>query len=88
MSWGNTYTYKLKKVRIGQNKCIRNVFFANRSECVTPYFNLSRMLKFDNIFLLETVIFTYKIINEKGNLLLFSMHNSCLQDTICTKSKF
>ena len=45
ISWGNTYTSKLQKIRTGQNKCIRNIFFANKRESATPYFNLLRILK-------------------------------------------
>ena len=68
ISWGNTYTSKLENVRIGLNKCIRNIFFANRRESVTPHFNLLRVLKFDNIILLKTATFIYKIINGNDNL--------------------
>ena len=68
ISWGNTYTSKLQKIRIGQNKCIRNIFFANKRESATPYFNLLRILKFDNMFLFKIATFTYKVVNEKENL--------------------
>ncbi len=33
-----------------------------------PYFNLFRILKFDNMFLFKIATFTYKVINEKDNL--------------------
>ena len=61
ISWGNTYTSKLQKIRIGQNKCIRNIFFANKRESATPYFNLLRILKFDNMFINENVNLNIKL---------------------------
>jgi hypothetical protein len=32
MSWGNTYTSKLTKLRSSQNKCIRNKFFTRKKK--------------------------------------------------------
>jgi hypothetical protein len=34
----------------------------------SAYFNLLRILKFDNMFLFKIATFTYKVINEKDNL--------------------
>jgi hypothetical protein len=62
MSWGNTYRTNLNKIRSGQNACVRSIFFASKSENATPYYNLLKILKFDDIFKLKISIFTYKII--------------------------
>ena len=48
MSWGNTYTSKLTKLRSSQNKCTRSIFFARKKENITPYYNLLGILKLDN----------------------------------------
>jgi hypothetical protein len=53
MSWGNTYTSKINKIRTKQNKVIRSVFFAHSRENVTSYFKLLGILKFDNILKLR-----------------------------------
>ena len=68
MSWGNTYTSKMNKIRTKQNKVIRSVFFAHSRENVTSYFKLLGILKFDNIFKLRIAEFTYKLINMKTNV--------------------
>ena len=68
MSWGNTYSTTLTKLRSRQNKCIKNIFFASRRENATPHYNLFSVLKFDNIFKLKIGIFTYKIIHDKSNI--------------------
>ena len=59
MSWGNTFTSKMNKIRTKQNKVIRSVFFAHSRETVTSYFKLLGILKFDNIFKLRIAEFTY-----------------------------
>ena len=68
MSWGNTYTSKMNKIRTKQNKVIRSVFFAHSRENITSYFKLLGILKFDNIFKLRIAEFTYKLINMKTNV--------------------
>ena len=35
MSWGNTYTSKLTKIRTKQNKCTRNIFCKLERKCIT-----------------------------------------------------
>ena len=64
MSWGNTYTTHLSKIRIAQNKCVRNIFFAHKREDASTYLNLLGMLNVDNVFKLKIAIFTYKILNN------------------------
>ena len=68
MSWGNTYTSKMNKIRTKQNKVIKSVFFAHSRENVISYFKLLGILKFDNIFKLRIAEFTYKLINMKTNV--------------------
>ena len=64
MSWGNTYTTHLSKIRTAQNKCVRNIFFAHKREDASTYFNLLGILNVDNVFKLKIAIFTYKILNN------------------------
>jgi hypothetical protein len=68
MSWGNTYTSKLTKLRSSQNKCIRSIFFARKKENVTPYYNLLGILKLDNVFQLKIATFVYKILAETNDV--------------------
>ncbi len=68
MSWGNTYRTNLNKIRSAQNACVKSIFFASKRENATPYYNLLKILKFDNIFKLKISIFTYKIIHDKTNI--------------------
>ena len=49
MSWGNTYTTNLNKIRSSQNACVKSIFFAPKRENVTPYYNLLKILKFSNM---------------------------------------
>jgi hypothetical protein len=44
---------KLSDIRTIQNKCIRNIFFANKTDNALPYYNLLNILCFDNIFKLK-----------------------------------
>ena len=68
LSWGNTYTSKLAKIRTKQNRCIRNICFAYVfRENATPY-NVLGILKLDNIFKLRIAEFSYKIINMQSNI--------------------
>jgi hypothetical protein len=68
MSWGNTYTTVLNKLRSCQNACIKSIFFAHMRENATPYYNILNILKLDNMFKLKIRIFTYKIINDQSNI--------------------
>lgn len=68
MSWGNTYTSKLAKIRTKQNRCIRNICFAHHRENATPYYNILGILRLDNIFKLRIAEFSYKIINMQSNI--------------------
>ena len=68
MSWGNACVSKLKKLKSGQNKCIRTIFFAGKRESATPYYSLVGILKLDSVFKLKFAVFTYKVINEKSQL--------------------
>ena len=68
MSWGNTYRTNLNKIRSAQNACVKSIFFASKRENATPYYNLLKILKFDNIFKLKISIFTYNIIHDKTNI--------------------
>ena len=68
MSWGNTYTTVLNKLRSCQNACIKSIFFAHMRENATPYYNILNILKLDNMFKLKIGIFTYKIINDQSNI--------------------
>ncbi len=36
ISWSNTYTSKLQKIRIGQHKCIRNIFLPIKGKVLCP----------------------------------------------------
>ena len=65
MSWGNTYTTHLNKIRTAQNKCVKNIFFAHKRENATVYFNLLGILTIDNAFKLKVAISTFKIINDQ-----------------------
>ena len=65
MSWGNTYPTKLTKIQTKQNKCIRNIFFANSKEKAIPYFKLLEIIQLYNIKQLKVAILTYKILVEK-----------------------
>jgi hypothetical protein len=62
MSWGNTYTTKLKKLKSCQNKCIRKIFFIGNYEDSSAYYNLLGILKID-VFKLKIAVFTFRIIN-------------------------
>ena len=53
ISWGNTYTSHLTKLRTALNKCIRTIFFARSREDASPYYSLSGILKLDNVFKLK-----------------------------------
>ena len=82
MSWGNTYRTNLNKIRSAQNACVKSIFFASKRENATPYYNLLKILKFDNIFKLKISIFTYNIIHDKTNIpTVFSQtiqrHSTC-----------
>ena len=68
MSWANTYTSHLTKLRTALNKCIRSIFFAHKREDATPYYSLLGILKLDNVFKLKIANFTYKILNEPSNV--------------------
>ena len=68
MTWGNTYTSKLTKLRSSQNKLIRSIFFARKKENVTPYYNPLDILKLDNVFQLKSATFVYKILAETNNV--------------------
>ena len=68
MSWGNTYTSHLTKLRTALNKCIRSIFFAQKREDATPYYSLLGILKLDNVFKLKIANFTYQILNEPSNV--------------------
>jgi hypothetical protein len=68
MSWGNTYTTVLNKLRSCQNACIKSIFFAHMRENATPYYNILNILKLDNMFKLKIRIFTYNIINDQSNI--------------------
>ena len=60
MSWGTAMCQtKLNKIKIGQNKCIRSIFFANKRESSTPYYALLQILKLQNVF-------KFKIVHLKG----------------------
>ena len=64
-SWGNAYTTHLDKIRTAQNKCVKNIFFAQKRENATVYFNLLGILTINNAFKLKVAIFTFKIINDQ-----------------------
>jgi len=68
-SWGAAYKTRLNKICTKQNKCmrIRSMFFAHGREHVNPYYNLLRILKFENIYRLKASLFTYKFKNDKSN---------------------
>ena len=68
MSWGNTYKTKLSKTTANQNRCIRNIFFANQRESATPLYQLLGILKLDNIFKLKMSIFAFQILNNKSKM--------------------
>ena len=68
MSWGNTYTSKLTKIRTKQNKCLRNIFFAHWRENASPYFKLLGILKLDNIFKIRIATMCYIIAHEKKDV--------------------
>ena len=68
MSWGNTYVTKLNKIQACQNKCVKNMFFASKSENPITYMYLLSVLKIDNIFRLRTAVFSYKLINKINNV--------------------
>ena len=59
MSWGTACQTKLNKIKIGQNKCIRSIFFANKRESSTPNYALLQILKLQNVF-------KFKIVHLKG----------------------
>ncbi len=65
MSWGNTYTSKLDKLKTKQNKVIRSYFLLTLEKNAKLYFKLLGILKFDNIFKLRIAEFTYKLLNMK-----------------------
>ena len=67
ISWGNTYTSHLTKLRTALNKCIRTIFFARSREDASPYHSLLGILKLDNVFKLKIAHITYKILNEPMN---------------------
>ncbi len=71
MSWGNTYTSKLTKIRTKQNKCIRSIFFAYWRENASPYYKLLGILKFDNIFKMRIATMCYIIAHGKKLCLLY-----------------
>ena len=61
MSWGTAYQTKLHKIKISQNNCIRDIFFANKRESPTPYFRLLEILKLEKIFKLKIGALMHKI---------------------------
>ena len=68
MSWDNTYTSKLTKIRTKQNKCIRSIFFAYWRDSASPYYKLLGILKLDNIFKMRIATMCYIIAHEKKAL--------------------
>jgi len=72
LSWGNNYKTRLNKLRIKQNKCMRNIFFAHSREHSTPYYNLLEILNLDNILKFKTAVFTHKILEKKDIPAIFS----------------
>ncbi len=78
MSWANTYTSHLTKLRTALNKCIRSIFFAHKREDATPYYSLLGILKLDNVFKLKIANFTYQILNEPSNVPTTLHHNTTL----------
>ena len=67
-SWGNTYKTTYAKIITKQNKCVRAMFFANKRENADPYYGILDLLKFENIFKLNIVEFTYKISKMNSNV--------------------
>ena len=68
MSWGNTCTSKLTKIRTKENKCIRNIFFANWRKNASPYYKLPGILKLDNVFKMRIATICYIIAHEKKDV--------------------
>ena len=50
----------LNKLISKQNRCIRNIFFADSRESSDPYYKLLDILKLDNNFELKIAVFTHK----------------------------
>ena len=50
----------LNKLISKQNRCIRNIFFADSRERSDPYYKLLDILKLDEIFELKIAMFTHK----------------------------
>ena len=61
MSWGTAYQTELHEIKISQNNCIRDIFFANKRESPTPYFRLLEILKLEKIFKLKIGALMHKI---------------------------
>ena len=49
ITWGSTCKTSLSRILTKQNKCVRSMFFAYSRDNATPYYNLLRILKFENV---------------------------------------
>ena len=61
MSWGTACQTRLKRIKIKQNKCLRCIFFANKTETATPYYTLLKILKLENVFNFKISSLEHKI---------------------------
>lgn len=64
MSWGTACTSRLKKLKTKQNKCLRAIFFARKTESATPY-QILEILKLENIYNIKISSIVYKSINKR-----------------------
>ena len=87
MSWGNTYTSKLTKIRTKQNKCIRNIFFANWRKNASPYYKLLGILKLDNVFKVRIATMCYIIAHEKKDVPSIFLNFIITLASICVESQ-
>ena len=53
ITWGSTCKTSLRRILTKQNKCVRSMFFAHSRDNATPYYNLSGILKFENVYKLS-----------------------------------
>jgi len=67
ISWGSAYKTVLDKILSQQRKCIRCIFFLNRSNDPSPYFKLLGIITIENINKLRVALLTYQILNKSIN---------------------